>query len=108
MEIRTIEEVKIYVLRLNSIFDNYEDSVIAAISTEYEKLCEFYNSNLLNEGYRDDEGFYHTFKEGKLYNFNPSPYDTDLAVDDYGHGISEEWINMEVFNNNNTVKRLLV
>ena len=108
MEIRTKKEVKIYVLRLNSIFANYENSVIVAISTEYEKLCEFYNSNLLDEGYRDNEGFYRSFKEGRLYDFNPPPYGIDLAIDDYGHGISEEWINMEVFIDNDTVKKLLV
>lgn len=91
MEVRTITQCRIYVLVLNT-FGRCEDGAIAAISDDYNKLVNFYNSQLLKEGFRDEGGWYHSFCEGALYSFNPC---NSLTLNDcewYGHGIHDDWI----------------
>ena len=95
MEIRQIAEVHIYVLVLNT-FGSAESCEIAAISDDYQKLVDFYNSQLLpmNDQFRDEFGFLRSFKEGLLYNLNPCH---SLELNDnapFGHGIHDEWVNV--------------
>lgn len=91
METRVIVQIKIYVLCMNT-FGRAEESRVAAISTEYDSLVGFYNSQLLPEPERDEEGYLHAFKEGPLHRLNPV-YSLELNHTDYwGNGISDDWI----------------
>lgn len=95
METRQIAEAHLYVLVLNT-FGYAEESTIAAVSDDYQKLVDFYNSQLLpmNARFRDELGFFHSFKEGPLHNLNPCH---SLKLNDnapFGHGIHDEWVNV--------------
>lgn len=95
METRQITEAHIYVLVLNT-FEHAEERTIAAVSDDYQKLVDFYNSQLLssNDQFRDELGFFHSFKEGPLHNLNPCH---SLKLNDnasFGHGIHDEWVNV--------------
>lgn len=99
METRTITQVRIYILVLNT-FGRAEDSKIAAISGNYQALVDLYNSQLLPKGYRDENSFYHTFNtSGPLSRLNPCPNLNLNEVDMFGHGIHDEWINEDVWYN---------
>ena len=95
METRTITQVHIYYLVLNT-FGAAEDGAIVAISDERQKLVDYYNSQLLVEGVRDSAGYYHSFEEGSLYNYNPCDID---RIGLYGHGIHDEWVDENVYYN---------
>lgn len=90
MKTRTITEIQIYTLHLNSIYANYESSNLVAVSHSAKDLIDWYDSQKIepvNEG-----GMYFNFKEGPLRNYNP--------FDGYEHcGISEDWATAEGFNN---------
>lgn len=91
---RTVTEVRVYALALNGVYDRCESGKIVAISTEYDKLVDFYNENLLKEGeeYRDENNILHRFKEGPLYNYNPC-FTLELNnVEYWGYGIHDEWV----------------
>ena len=96
METRMIEQARVFVLVLNP-FSRVEDGCIAAVSTDYTKLVEFYLSQLLpnEKRYHDDAGFYISFKEGPLKHLNPceSLELNDLGL--FGHGIHDEWVPLE-------------
>lgn len=97
MEARTITQVRIYVLVLNT-FGRAEEGRIAAISGNYQDLVDLYNSQLLPECYRDENGFYHTFNEnGPLARLNPCSNLNLNEVDMFGHGIHDEWINEDIW-----------
>lgn len=94
METRQITEVHIYVLVLNTV-GAAESCEIAAVSDDYQKLVDFYNSQLLpvNERFRNNVGFFRSFKEGPLYDLNPC---NSLELNDtsqFRHGIHDEWVN---------------
>ena len=96
MEYRQITQVRIYVLVLNT-FGRAEESRIAAISEDYQRLVDYYTSQLLSpeNRCRDKVGFLHSFREGQLFNLNPC-YSIELNnLDWYGNGIHDEWINMD-------------
>lgn len=95
MEARTITQLHIFYLVLNT-FGRCEDSEIVAISDERQKLVDFYYSQLLEEGYRDSNGFFHSFKEGILHNYNPPSCDI-TSTDWYGNGIHDEWVNEDYY-----------
>ena len=67
METREVHkiEARIYVLILNT-FGAAESGAVGAWSDNYQKLVEFYQSQLLppNERFRDEGGFYHSFAHG--------------------------------------------
>jgi hypothetical protein len=93
METRSITQVRIYVLALNT-FGIAEEGRIAAISGYYQDLVNLYNSQLLPEPYRDEDGFYHTFNiNGPLSRLNPCSNLNLNEVDTFGFGIHDEWIN---------------
>lgn len=97
MEARTITQVRIYILVLNT-FGRMEDNRIAAISGNYQDLVDLYNSQLLQEPYRDEDGYYHTFDEkGPLRRLNPCLSLELNEVDMFGYGIHDEWINEDTW-----------
>ena len=99
MEARTITQVRIYILVLNT-FGRMEDGMIAAISGNYQDLVDLYNSQLLQEPYRDENGYYHTFNEnGPLSRLNPCLSLELNEVDMFGYGIHDEWINEDKWYN---------
>lgn len=98
MEYRTIEQVRLYVLVLNT-FGRVEDGAVAAVSADYNKLVNFYMSQLLapEDRYRDNSGMYISFKDGPLRNFNPC-FSLELNnTGVFGHGIHDEWIPVTSF-----------
>ena len=98
METRMIQQVRIYKLILNGM-DRAEDGRLVAVSTSYSRLVDYYWSQVAHEGYRDESGYYHTFIWGPLYWCNPC-YCLDLnRLSPYGFGISDEWVDIEVFYN---------
>jgi len=72
METRTIEQVKLYMLHLNSIFANYENSSMVAVSADENDLSDWYESQKI-EPERID-GMFYNFREGSLRNYNPIEY----------------------------------
>ena len=97
MEYRTINQIKLYVLVLNT-FGEAESGSIAAVSTDYDALVKKYNEDLLpsDERFRDGAGFLHSFREGSpFFNLNPCWSLEVDKVDCFGHGIHTEWVNEE-------------
>ena len=73
METRTIEQVKIYSLHLNSIYANYESSNIVAFSYSESDLIDWYNSLKVNT-YKENT-YYKNFKKSTpLENYNLIEY----------------------------------
>ena len=99
METRQINQVRIYVLILNT-FGRAEEGIIAAISDDYDRLVNWYYQQLSKEYWRDDSGFWHSFKpDSPLVNLNPC-FNLELNnTNHFGHGIHDEWINEDVFLN---------
>ncbi len=98
MEARKINEVRVYKLVLNHVRDKCEESRIVAISGNYNKLVEFYNSCLAPEPWRDGR-YSKVFKEGSpLEWYNPANIELN-KTDYWGCGISDEWIIERVWNN---------
>ena len=95
METRTITQGRIFILNLNT-FGRAEDTAIAAISDDYNKLVSFYLDNLLSEDerYRDDFGYRISFRSGPLQRFNPC-HSIELNQLSYFHeGIYDIWIDV--------------
>lgn len=103
MEIRTVTEVRIYILTLNEMHSRAEYGEHVAISTEYNNLVNYYNANLLEEGFRDEDGYLHSFKEGPLFNFNPCMSLELNNLDIFGFGIQDKWINQDILGNLNNI-----
>lgn len=100
METRTYEttEVRVYKLILNDMRSpKIEHCEIVAISTDYNKLVEWYKSQLAPKMWRDGR-WGKTFVEGApLEWFNPAH---SLELNDtrpFHHGIEDEWIRAEIF-----------
>ena len=101
METRQVTQVKIYKLILNPMRGHTEDASMVAISYEEQKLIDWYNEQVDNEGYVDEgtpsfdchgdsHKWHKTFKKGsELEWFNPIG---EWEPNRHGHGISEEWI----------------
>ena len=100
METRTITQIKVYYLAMNGVYDSAEGGSIAAVSTSRERLMELYNREILpaEERYRDDMGRYRSFREGPLHGYNPL-YSFNPNDSHFGHGLREEWMMMEEFDN---------
>ena len=94
METRQVTEVKIYKLIMNSVYDRAEVLSVVAISDDYDRLCNFYRSQLIDPEV-DEYGYLRHFKEGELRNYNPV---YDLQLKDYDdRGISSEWIPLDQY-----------
>lgn len=95
MEIRTVVEGRIYVLFMNPITGRCEDCVPVAASSDYQKLCDWYNSYKC-EPYRDGR-FTKNFTAGHvLENYNPvNTLDLNPNGIIWHHGIYDEWVKVE-------------
>ena len=97
MEIRTIEEVRIYVLILNT-FGAAEEGEVVAISNDYNKLVSWYKDQFNPEGEYRENGWTKTFRKGSLIEYNNPCRSIELNdTYPYGHGIHDEWIPIEQF-----------
>lgn len=98
MEARSVTQVRIYKLILNPMAGRCEAGEIVAISGDYNRLVSWYEEQKLPTPYRDDGGWYRTFAEGSpLHWYNPAD-SLELNYPDYfGHGITDEWINEDVW-----------
>ena len=96
METRQITQVHIYFLLLNSMYDRCEARDIVLVADSKEKIYNYYNNNLLpdEEMFRDDNGYYHSFKSDSLLcNHNPLPFSLGLGEDCYDNlGIMDDWV----------------
>lgn len=100
MEARTITQVRIYKLILNHMGDRCEGATIVAISGDYNRLVSWYQEQKLPQPYRDEEGWYRTFADGSpLHWYNPSDTLELNCPDHWGHGITDEWVNVDVWRN---------
>ena len=98
MEIRTITQVRIYKLVLNHMGDRCEGASIVAISGDYDNLVGWYEAQKLPTPFRDEEGWYRTFAEGSpLHWYNPADPLVLNCTDCWNHGISDEWVNEDVW-----------
>lgn len=100
METRTITitQVRVYKLILNDMRDAHvETCTIAAISTEYEKLVEWYKSQIAPEPWRDGR-WHKVFAEGTPLEWYNPVYNLELnAYDPFDQGIRDEWVREEVY-----------
>lgn len=101
METRLITQVKLYFLRLNSIFGNAEQANIVLVSPELYKLQNYYFKNRCESYSKVDEtlgiNYIRHFAESSLLvDYNPADYEVhNCCTYDGAHGIIEEWVNME-------------
>ena len=101
MEKRLITQVKLYILRLNSIFANAEQANIVLVSPNLYRLQDYYFKNRcepyneINEAF--GMGYIRYFAEySHLFDYNPADYEVhNCCTYDGAHGIIEEWVNME-------------
>lgn len=94
METRTITQVRLHVLVLNT-FGAAEEGEIVAVSDDYNRLVSWYNDQFAQEGYRED-GWYKTFKKGSPIEYNNPCANTDLnKTRPFGHGIRDEWVKVD-------------
>ena len=97
METRTIEEIRIYVLVLNT-FGAEEEGEIAAISDDYNKLVSWYKDQFNPEGKYREDGWLKTFRKGSLIEYNNPCLSIELNnTYPFGHGIHDEWISLQQF-----------
>lgn len=96
MVTRTINEVKLYVLVLNNMqAPKIEYGEVVAVSLDYDRLVEWYNSQKAPEMWRDGR-WGKTFAKGSpLEWYNPA-YSLELDnTQPFGHGISTSWVREE-------------
>lgn len=96
METRTIVEVRIFVLVLNT-FGRAEECEVVAVSDDYDRLVNWYLDQFADDPYRE-EGFYKTFKKGSFIEYN-NPCGS-LKLNDirpFGHGIHDEWVSKDTY-----------
>lgn len=99
METRTITQVRMYKLILNPMTDRCEASALVAMSDDYNRLVSWYMDQLADVPWRDGD-WYKTFKSGSSIEWCNPCHSLELNYADlYGHGISEEWVSMDVYNN---------
>lgn len=95
MEMRTINQVKFYVLYLNPVTGRCEDSIPIAASPDYEKLVDWYN-NQKCEIYHDSDGYNKSFEKGSsLEYYNPTNISIVNPDSLFGHGIFEQWLTVD-------------
>lgn len=97
METRTTQEVRIYVLVLNT-FVAAEAGEIVAVSDDYNKLVSWYKDQFNREGKYREDGWLKTFRKGSLIEYNNPCSSIELNNTSlFGHGIHDEWIPVEMF-----------
>ena len=93
MEARTVNEVRLYKLVLNNMqAPKIEMGTLVAVSGDYDKLVNWYKSQLAPAMWRDGR-WGKTFAQGTpLEWYNPA---SSLELNDtypFGQGISDEWV----------------
>ena len=96
METRTITQVRIYKLILNPMAGCAETAEIVAISTDYNKLVDWYRSQLAAEPRREDT-WYKVFIPGPLEWYNPVKSLELNNLGHFGHGIADEWLDEKMY-----------
>jgi hypothetical protein len=92
METRLVQQVKVYYLIMNQVTDRAESGKIAMMSTSKDSLISAYENERV--AVYNDGNFSKVFKQGgPLEWFNPVW--TFEGRDTFGHGLSEDWIDME-------------
>lgn len=92
METRLVEQVKVYFFIMNPVTDKAESGRIAMMSTSRQNLISAYENEQV--AIYDDGNFRKVFKQGgplEWYN----PVWTFDGVDPFGHGLSEDWVDMQ-------------
>ena len=99
METRTITEVRLFLLIMNNVHDRAESCTITAVSYDYHKLVDWYNSQKADKPYRseyDNNMYYKVFKEGSSIEYFNSLFTLELnELSPFGQGIKDEWVNIE-------------
>lgn len=102
METRQITEIKVYGLILNPMRGNTEAGSLVAISYNRAKIIDWYDSLLEVEPYveadsgsfechGDIHNWHKCFKKGSPLEWY-NPCDKDFAMNRYGQGIREMWV----------------
>ena len=107
MQTRTITEVLIYKLILNDMrYPKIEMKSLVAISTSYEKLVDWYNSQKADDVWVDTIDEYNWRKDFKKdsplewYNSADSlqPIEPEVIMNSIGGGICKTWVDLDVLN----------
>lgn len=107
MNTRTITQVEVYKLQLNSMYDRAESGTVVAISTDYDRLVDWYNMQLSAEPYIDEYRYIHYFdKDSILYSYNPCPSVLLNDLDVFCHGISNVWVDIEDYYNIHSIYKV--
>lgn len=96
MEIRQITQVKVYILVLNPMQDrNKAIHHQVAMATDKNKIIEWYNNEIAEEPYTDNERWHKLFKKGSVLEwYNPAQIE---SIGYSQEGIHEGWINFNDF-----------
>jgi hypothetical protein len=89
MEIRTINQIKIYYLVMNPMTDRTEASKIVVMSDDKQRLINYYTDNMVAP-YIDGNWHKGFRKDSPLEWYNPIPLDGTL--NHWGQGLKEEWV----------------
>lgn len=93
MQIRIIEQALLFAIHLNPVTARCEDTIMVAASGDHDKLIAWYESQLVEKPYRDEDGYYKVFAKGSpLEMFNPADI-SEIGRNDFGHGIEQAWVN---------------
>lgn len=95
MKTRTIEEVKVFRLRLNPMTANFESRSIVALCFDKDELFAWYEKQKV-EPYNDGRWRISFNTESKLANYNP--YDDGGFICNEHCGIFESWETIEDLN----------
>ena len=107
MQTRTITEVLTYKLILNDMrYPKIEMKSLVAISTSYEKLVDWYNSQKADDVWVDTIDEYNWRKAFKkdspLEWYNPADslqsVEPEVVTNYIGGGICKEWVDLDVLN----------
>jgi hypothetical protein len=89
METRTITQIKVYGLVLNTM-ERVESGALVALAVNEQSLKDFYKSQLLKKP-KIIGNWVYNFKEGPLRHYNPSGIQS-VYDSMFGHGIFSEWV----------------
>lgn len=94
-----LQEIRLYVLCLNPMDGSAESAVDVAVSTDYQRLVDWYRGQFNPGGYWRDNGFNKTFKPGSPLEWYNPIYNLDLNnLGTFGHGIYDTWVSVDSLN----------
>ena len=95
METRGITQVRLYVLCMNHTADCAESNRIVAVSDDYYKLVDYYNSQYTGVMIKNEYGHHVFFREDSPLRFYNKLQTLNLnELDMFGHGIKDEWVDL--------------